>query len=125
MTVTYPNALKDTRMQAVIDAIDAGAGAGKLEIGTAGMAAVLATITLADPSATKLNGVLTLSGVPLQDASADATGTAAQARIRDSNNIDVVTGLTVGTAATDIILDSTSITAGQAVTIDTGTITHG
>lgn len=124
MAVTYPNALKDTRLQAVIDAIDAGVAAGTLEIGTTGMAAVLATITLADPSATKLNGVLTLSGVPLSVA-ASATGTAAEARFRDSNAVDVVTGLTVGLSGTDIILDSLSITAGQTVNITAGTITHG
>ena len=124
MAVTYPNSLKDTRLQAVIDAIDAGAGPGVLEIGTAGMAAVLATITLADPSATKLNGVLTLSGVPLS-TTASATGTAAEARIRDSNAVDVVTGLTVGTSGTDIVLDNTSINSGQTVNVTSGTITHG
>ena len=88
------------------------------------MAAVLATVTLSDPSATKLNGVLTLSGVPLS-TSASATGTAAEARIRDSLAADVITGLTVGTAATDVVLDSVSITSGQTVNITAGTITHG
>lgn len=125
MSVTYPTALKTIRMQAVRDAIDAGSGAGKLEIGTAGMALVLATITLADPASTVSGAVLTLAGMPKSDTSADASGTAAAARIRDSDNNDVVTGLTVGTSGTDIILDSVSITAGQTVTITSGTITHG
>ena len=124
MSVNYPNSLKDTRLQAVIDAIDAGVSAGVLEIGTAGMVAVLATVTLADPSATKLNGVLTLSGLPLSNA-ASATGIAAEARIRDSNSVDVITGLTVGTSGTDIVLDNTSIASGQTVNITSGTITHG
>lgn len=124
MAVTYTNTVKDNRLQAVIDAIDAGAGPGVLEIGTAGMAAVLATITLADPSATKAAGVLTLSGVPLS-AAASATGTAAEARIRDSNSLDVITGLTVGTSGTDIVLDNTSINSGQTVNVTAGTITHG
>lgn len=124
MAVTYTTAVKTARMNAVKDQIDAGAGAGKLEIGTAGMASVLATITLADPCGTVTNGVLTFSGMPRSDTSADATGTAAAARIRDSNNVDIVTGLTVGTSAADIILDSTSITAGQTVTINSATITH-
>jgi hypothetical protein len=112
-------------MQAVRDAIDAGSGAGKLEIGTAGMALVLATITLADPASTVSGAVLTLAGMPKSDTAADASGTAAAARIRDSDNNDVVTGLTVGTSGTDIVLDSVSITAGQTVTITAGTITHG
>jgi hypothetical protein len=123
MSVIYAAGVKTTRMQAVRDAIDAGA-AGKLEIGTAAMATVLATITLADPASSVAGSVLTLLGVPLTDASADATGTAAAARIRTSADADVVTGLTVGTAGTDIILDSVSITAGQSVTITSGTITH-
>ncbi len=125
MAVTYTTAVKNARLDAVTTKIDAGAGAGKLEIGTTGMATVLATITLNDPSAASASGgVLTLSGFPKSDTSADATGTAAAARIRDSDNTDIITGLTVGTSGTDIVLDSTSITAGQTVTINSATITH-
>lgn len=124
MAVTYATDVKTDRMQAVVDQIDAGTGAGKLEIGTSGMSTVLATITLSDPSGTVSGAVLTFSGTPLSDSSADASGTAAAARIRDSDNNDVVTGLTVGTSGTDIILDSTSITAGQTVTISSATLTH-
>jgi hypothetical protein len=122
MAITYAAGLKTTRMQAVRDAIDAGAN-GKLEIGTAGMAAVLATITLADPASSVSGAVLTLLGVPLEVA-ASGTGTAAAARIRTSADADVITGLTVGTSGTDIVLDSTSITSGQTVRITAGTITH-
>lgn len=124
MAVNYPTAVKTARMEAVRDAIDAGAGAGKLEIGTAAMALVLATITLDDPCATVTGDTLTLSGLPNTDASADATGTAAAARIRDSDNNDVVTGLTVGTSGTNIIIDNASIVAGQAVSLNSGTIQH-
>jgi len=124
MAVIYPTALKNTRLQAVLDAIDVGT-AGKLEIGTAGMALVLATIILADPAGgAPAGGVLTLT-MPRSDTAADATGTAAAARIRTSADADVVTGLTVGLSGTDIILDSLSITAGQTVTINSATITHG
>ena len=125
MAVTYAAGLKNTRMTDVLNAMDAGAGAAKLEIGTAGMALVLATITLADPASTVTGDVLTLAGMPKSDTSADATGTAAAARIRTSADADVVTGLTVGLSGTDIILDSLSITAGQTVTVTSGTITHG
>lgn len=125
MAVTYTTAVKNARLDAVTAQIDAGAGAGKLEIGTTGMGTVLATITLGDPSAAAASsGVLTFSGFPRSDTSADATGTAAAARIRDSNNTDIVTGLTVGTSGSDINLDSVSITAGQTVTITSATITH-
>lgn len=125
MAVNYSTAVKNARMDAVTAQIDAGAGAGVLQIGTTGMATVLATIALADPSAAAASGgVLTFSGFPRSDTSADATGTAAAARIRDSNNNDIITGLTVGTSGSDINLDSTSITAGQTVTITSATITH-
>lgn len=124
MAITYANDVKDDRMTAVRDQIDAGAGAGKLEIGTAGMSTVLATFTLSDPCGSVASQTLTIT-TPFSDASADASGTAAAARIRDSNDNDVITGLTVGTSGTDIVLDSVSITAGQTVTISSATITHG
>jgi hypothetical protein len=61
--------------------------------------------------------------VPLSIA-ASATGTAALAEFRNNAGTTIVSGLTVGTSATDIILNSTSITSGQTVTITAGTITH-
>lgn len=124
MTVSYNTTVKGTRMQAVLDAVDAGAGPGTMEIASAAFAAILATITLADPSFTRAADVLTLAGTPRSDTSADATGTAAVARIKDSNGTIVITGLTVGTSGADINLNSVSLTAGQAVTITSGTITH-
>lgn len=124
MAVTYTTAVKTARMQAVIDQIDGGSGAGILQIGTTGMATVLAEITLNDPSGSAASGVLTFSGFPKSDTSANATGTAAEARIRTSAGTDVITGLTVGTSGTDITLDNTSIATGQTVTINSATITH-
>ena len=123
MSVTYSTAVKTARMTAVRDQIDAGSGAGVLQIGTTGMGTVLASITLSDPSGSVSGAVLTLT-MPHSDTSADATGTAAAARIRDSDGNDVVTGLTVGTSGTDIVLDNTSITATQTVTLTSATITH-
>lgn len=124
MAANYNTNVKNSRMTAVRDAIDAGAGPGVLQIGTAGMATVLAEITLGDPSGTIANGVLTFSGFPRNDTAANASGTAAAARIRDSNNTDVVTGLTVGTSGSDINLDTTTITANQQVQINSAAITH-
>lgn len=124
MAVVYSTATKNARMTAVRDQIDAGSGPGVLQIGTTGMATVLAEITLNDPSGTISAAVLTLSGFPKSDTSANATGTPAAARIRDSAGNDVITGLTVGLSAADIILDSLTITAGQTVTINSAAITH-
>ena len=77
MSVLYNSTLRGTRMQSVLDAIDANASPATLEICTSSYASVLATITLADPSFTRSGDVLTMAGVPKSDTSADATGTAA------------------------------------------------
>ena len=126
MAVTYSSTVKDNRMTQVLNAIDGGAGAGYIEIGTTGMASVLATIPLADPSGTVSAGVLTFDFDPdVSDTSADNTGTAAEARIKDSNGNIIVSGLTVSTTGANINLSSLSITTGDTVTLTTGTITHG
>jgi hypothetical protein len=124
VAVNYTTAVKSARMTAVRDQIDAGSGPGVLQIGTTGMGTVLVEVTLDDPCGTVTSGVLSLSNFPRSDTSANATGTAAAARIRDSNGNDVITGLTVGLSAADVILDSVSITAGQTVTINTAAFTH-
>lgn len=124
MAVTYTNAVKIARMNAVTTA--AGTTA-VLEIGTTAMGTVLATIALNNPIAAAATGagVLTLSGFPKSDTSADATGTAAAARIRTATGgTDIITGLTVGLSGSDINLDSLSITAGQTVTINSAVFTH-
>ena len=122
MAVNYSTAVKNARLDAVVTAIGVS---GKLEIGTAGMGTVLAEISLNSTAGTTSGGVLTFSGFPKSDTSANASGTAAAARIRDGSNVDVITGLTVGTSGTDIILDTTSIVSGQTVTITSAAITHG
>lgn len=123
MSVVYPTAVKNARLDAVTAQIGT---TGVLEIGTAGMASILATIALGNPAAAAASGgILTFSGFPRSDTAADATGTAAAARIRTApGGTDIVTGLTVGTTGADINLDSVSITAGQTVTINSMSITH-
>lgn len=125
MAVIYSAALRTTRMTSVVTAIDAGAGPGKIKIGTAGMGTILATLPLADPCGTVSGDVLTFDFDPdISDTSADNTGTAAAAIITDSDDNTIVSGLTVGTSGTNVVLDSVSITAGQTVTLTTGTLTH-
>jgi hypothetical protein len=121
MAVTYTTAVKNARLDAVVSQIGA---TGVLEIGTTGMASILASITLNSTAGTSASGVLTFSGFP-KNATAGATGTAAAARIRTATGgTDIVTGLTVGTSGSDINLNSTSITSGGTVTISSATITH-
>lgn len=123
MAVTYSATVKDNRMTQVLNAIDGGSGAGYIEICSAAYASVLATITLSDPCGSVSDGVLTFT-MPKSDPSADATGTAAIARIKDSNGTIVVSGLTVGTSGTDIVLTSVAITATDTVTLNSAALTH-
>jgi hypothetical protein len=111
-------------MTAVRTAADGGSSFAKIEIGTAAMAAVLCTFTLPKPMSSESGGVLTLLGTPLS-VTASGAGTAAAARVRDSNSVDIVTGLTVGQGSGDISLDNTNIAVGQTITLTGGTITHG
>lgn len=114
MTIIYDAATKTARMTAVRDQIDAGSGAGILQIGTTAMASILAEITLNDPSGTVSGAVLTLSGFPKSDTSANNTGKALNARVRDSAANDRITGLDVGLNSTvaPSWAASTSYTAG-------------
>lgn len=124
MPANYTTTIKNARLQVVLDAIKAGGGPGKLEIGTTGMATILATIPLTVNAGVIAAGVLTIE-TPVSDASADATGTAAVARIRDVNNNDVVTGLSVGTSGANVNINATAISLGQTVTLASATIVHG
>ena len=124
MPVNYVTSVKNTRMTAVLNALDAGAGAGKINIYTAGYAALLVSIALADPSGTVNAGALTFAGMPKSGTGVGA-GNAAIARILDSADTVVAEGLTVGTTGTDIIIDNVNIAVGQNVNITAGIITHG
>lgn len=124
MSVVYATAVKTARMQAVATALDQGTGAGKLKIHTSGLALLLVTFTLADPSGSASGDTLTLDMDPDLSAVASNDGTAAEATLTDSDDNVLVSGLTVGTSGTDIVLDSVSITSGQTVTMATGTIQH-
>ena len=83
---------------------------------------MLCTIPLADPCGTVSGAVLTFSGMP-KSAVASAAGTAAKAELRDSTGAVVASGLTVGTSATDIIINSVTISSGQTIQINVDTPT--
>lgn len=128
MSVVYSNSLKTTRMNDVKTAMDAGSGAARIQIanssGFGSATNILVTINFNDPASTVSTDVLTFAGLPVS-ANASFTGTATQARILDSDLNVVISGLTVGTSGTNIVLNTTSIEAGQLVRLDSGTITHG
>ncbi len=127
MSVVYNTTLKNTRMTDVVTAIGA---TGYLNLYTTGLGTLLASIALANPAGTVTGGVLTFSGTPLTEASANNSGTAAAATVSTAINgggTTVISGLTVvaSPASGDIVLSSTTIVAAQPVTITTAQITHG
>ena len=120
-------------LQHICDAVDAGAGAGKLVIyvGTeaayaddAAGGSAAATCTLSDPSFAsaaadgvnhRANADLDVTPVPT-DASAAGGNPVTHFRLLDSTDAVVLQG-TVGTASCDLNLNSTNIGAGAQVQI--------
>lgn len=125
MPIVYSNAIKDARLEIVVDALSGG---GEIVIGTSalsGSTGVLVRLPLDTGVATVSAGVMTLTGVPLS-ATATGAGTAALAELRDATNTVVASGLTVGSGGgNNIVINATAISVGQTVQISTGTITHG
>jgi hypothetical protein len=125
MAVTYSTAAKDARLGAVVTQLGSGA---KLKILTAADV-VLVTFTLAATAGTVSGGVLTFSDnnggtAGILNAAATASGVAAKAIYTTSADVTVISGLTVGTSGTDLIIDNTNIASGQSVTVNSATITH-
>ena len=124
----------DTRNKAcdaIVDDIDAGAGAGTIQIRTgaqptnvadAASGTLLGTLTFSDPAfGNSATGVATASAIT-SDTSADASGTAGYARVLDSDaNIhsDMDCGMGSGTCN----FDNNVIVAGGVIAISSFTVT--
>jgi len=125
MSVDYSIDCINARLQAVVETIDGGGGAGFMVL-RAG-ATVLVAIQLATPCGTVSAGVLTFTGTLLDPAI--GTGLADNCIFQDSNNTDVITGLTVGIplSGSDVIisngLNNTLITTNDTVEVTSATIT--
>ena len=87
---------------------------------------LLASFTLpSDWMAAASGGSKGIAGGPWTEASADAGGTAAHFRIKDSGNTTCHMQGTVGQGSGDLQLDNTTIVAGQQVNITAFTISAG
>ena len=125
--------LQTTRRNAMVDGIttDVGAsgllkiydGAQPTTITTAlGAQVLLAQLALSATFApAAASGVLTANAIT-QDSAADATGTAAWYSLQTSAGVRVVEG-TVGTATSDLILNTVSIVIGGPVAVTSFTYT--
>ena len=125
MSVQYSQVAINDRLQGVVTAID-DAGAGFLRLLAGGT--VVSSIQLSNPCGTVNGGVLTFTGIML-DPSAANTGVVNGARIEDGAGAVMISGLTVGIplSGADILitngLNTTLITAGQAVSVLSAQIT--
>lgn len=124
MALTLSTAARNAACDAVVDLIDGGttdAGGDLVIMDSASNELVV--FQLQNPAfGNAASGTASLQGVPIS-ATASASGTASQAKLRDRNNTDVITGLTVGTSNADVIIDNTSINSGQTVNLNSGSIT--
>jgi hypothetical protein len=133
MATRIATSARNAAADAVVDLLDAGAGAGYIEIrtgaqpatpNTAASGTLLATLPLSDPAfGSAASGTATASAIT-SDTSADATGTAGWFRGYDSTGAAVIDGSVTATGGGgDMTLDSTSIVAGGTVAVTSWTIT--
>lgn len=122
---SYSTSLKNTRMDAITTAIGASGRLRMYPTGTTTCSgtiiADLALSATAAPAAS--GGVLTFSSIT--SATATSSATAICATMTTSGGTVVVDGLTVGTSATNIVLNSNVISSGQTVSVTSATLTHG
>ena len=128
MATRIADAARNAAADAVVDRIDAGAGAGTLKIYTGSQPAdaddaesgtLLVTITFSDPAfGAAASGSAAADTTPALSAAAVAAGTAGWFRVEDSTGANVFDGSVTATGGGgDIELDNTSIASGQTVTV--------
>ena len=123
------------RRNEMLDAITNECNSGKLRIysGTRPTNAdtalsgntLLAELTMNATSAGASSGGVWTANAITSDSSADATGTASFARLLQSDGTTVVADFSVGTSATEVILNTTSIVSAAVVSCSSFTITFG
>jgi len=123
MALQYSTTLRNAQLDAIESTVGASAvlkirsGGAPANVAAADSGTVLATFSLpSDWMAAASNGTKGKSGT-WQDTSADASGTAGHFRLYASDGTTCHVQGTVGTSGADMIIDNTSINAGQSVTI--------
>jgi hypothetical protein len=122
MALTLPTATRNAACNAVVDLMDSGTTLGKLKIYTTGLGVLLVTNLFSNPAfGGASTGVATAAAIA--NGTAVATNTAAEAKMTNGADTDIITGLVVGAGSGDINLNSVSITSGDVVSITSMTVT--
>lgn len=126
MTIHLANSARNASTDGVVDLLDAGPGAGTIDIrsGTqpatandAATGSLLATVTLADP-AFGASSTGTATGTDPAAVTASGTGTASWFRAKDSTGATVFDGSVSATGGGgDMQLSSTSLSTGVQVDV--------
>lgn len=133
MAIQFSTTVRNARLDAIETAIGVSAvlkirtGAAPADVGTADSGTVLATCNLpSDWLAAASSGSKAKSGT-WEDASADATGTAAHFRIyaSDGTTAHIQGTVTATGGGGDMTVDNTSFASGQAFTVTSFTLTDG
>lgn len=131
MALQYSVTVRNAKLDAVETAIGASAvlkirsGTAPANCAAADSGSALATINLPSDWMDAATGGTKSKAGTWTDASADATGTAGHFRLYASDGTTCHAQGTVGTSATDMIVDSTSFTSGQSFTVTAFTLTAG
>ncbi len=134
MTVSYTTTVRNAKLDAVTTAVGA-AGLLRIYDATGGVPAsanvaittqvLLAELVCGTPFAPGASGGVLTANAVSNDVSANATGTAAFFRVTDAAGTTTVYQGTAGTAATDLVLNTTSLVIGGPVAVSSLTITAG
>lgn len=131
MAIQLATTVRNQRLDAIETAVGTSAvlkirtGAAPSSCGGADTGTVLATLQLpSDWLAAAASGAKSKSGT-WQDTSADNSGTAGHFRIYKSNGTTCMLQGTVSSSSGDMVIQNTSVNAGQQVTVTSFTLTDG
>lgn len=133
MTVQFSVAVRNARLDAIETTVGATAvlrirsGAQPANVATADSGTVLASLTLPSDWMAAASGGTKAKAGTWEDASADASGTAAHWRLYASDGTTAHSqgSVTVTGGGGDLTVDSVSFTAGQSFTVTAWTFTDG
>ena len=122
MAVAHVTAIRDVITNAVVDAIDAGAGAGYIEFQDSGDTEV-ATLAFTDPAFGASSSAVATADTISDDTTATG-GTIAKARFKDSDDTEVLScSVTATSGGGDIELTGVVIGVGSTVSMSALTYT--